>query len=171
MTHVCLAGLATKKSEGTITKLHTWRQDRRHKRFPLLSLLGRNPNKQQRVWRRILLLIFAREYWIQCRMFCREIHYTTNQISTSYVSFYGNDFYVGILTLTYATFVGILTVIYVTLKCDLIFWVSLTLTCATYVQESRSIPWLRIMVSVPRNSVDFCALMKVNLTGSGCASP
>ena len=32
----CLAGLATKKSSpGTITHLHTWRQDGRHNRFPL----------------------------------------------------------------------------------------------------------------------------------------
>ena len=30
-----LTGLATKKSGGTITHLHTWRQDGRHNRFPL----------------------------------------------------------------------------------------------------------------------------------------
>ena len=34
-THACLAGLATKISEGTITHLHTWRQDGRHNRFTL----------------------------------------------------------------------------------------------------------------------------------------
>ena len=31
----CLAGLAAKKSGGTITHLHTWRWDGRHSRFPL----------------------------------------------------------------------------------------------------------------------------------------
>ena len=37
---ICLAGLAMKKSGGTITNLHTWRQDGRHNRFSPLNFLG-----------------------------------------------------------------------------------------------------------------------------------
>ena len=39
-THACLAGLATKKSGGTITHLHTWWQDGCHNRFPLYISLA-----------------------------------------------------------------------------------------------------------------------------------
>ena len=38
---ICLAGLATKKSGGTITHLHTWRQDGPHNRFPFQISLPR----------------------------------------------------------------------------------------------------------------------------------
>ena len=37
-------GLTTKKSEGTITRLHTWQQDGRYNRFPPLKFSGSKPN-------------------------------------------------------------------------------------------------------------------------------
>ena len=37
----CLAGLATNKSRGTISQLHTWQQHGRHNRFPLYISLSK----------------------------------------------------------------------------------------------------------------------------------